>query len=577
MTCIYLREKTRKGHRYWSVVEGRRSADRVVQEQRIHLGRLDDLRPLEVSEKLARVRSLGDPTLVLKFNALLSELGYTVPPSLASFDLRTVRSYGPELALFRLAEELDLIALIDSRSPKGGGPALGKMTVALAIYANRRPGSMWRFVEWYRRSSLPIFLDLPPAQVTYDASLNTLDYLQPERTRAIEAETYARVRKRYGYRCERIFIDSTPQELAGELCRVIAKFGRSKSGGVSKRRQITITFLVDQKGVLLGHEVFPGNKNDSKTMAPVNRRLREGYGEEVRGGARVTDRGYGSPANVRAMKRRKERFLMALLARPKSLKLLDEIGVPHQRWKEVADGVRAASVVRERVRWVVIWNDEVAKRNGDGREAKMRKARDELAALAKAAKEGRVKSRAERDRRAGAIIRNHGAGRFLRIRGARKGFGFAVEETGKAEEKAEHDGYTVFATSETDMTEKEVFDSYRARDLIEKAIRTMKSVLGLGPVRLTKMEHVLGHMYVHALAYQLRAVMALRLKEAKADMTPEEALWEMERLQVAELVVKGEEIAVIRKITRMDGTLESLAHVFRLAGKDGLPGVDGGI
>ncbi|MEK7672219.1 MAG: IS1634 family transposase, partial [Bacteroidota bacterium] len=468
--------------------------------------------------------------------------GYAVPPSLQSIDLKTVRSYGPELALFRLAEELELPSLIDSGILKGGGPSLGKMVLALAVYACLRPGSVWRFVEWYLRSPLPIFMGMPPEQVTYEAALNALDYLQPVKTRPIEAETYSRVRSRFGHACKRIFIDSTPQELSGELCKVIAKFGHSKSGGASKRRQIIITFMVDQAGVLLGHEVFPGNKNDAKTLSTINQRLREGYGAEVHGGARVVDRGYASLANVRSMKRRKESFLVALRAQPKSLKLLEEIGIPHQEWKEVGEGIRAASVVRDGLKWVVTWNDEVAKRNLEGREAKMKKAREALEALSLAVAKGRVKSRSERDRKVGMIIRKHGVSRFLKIKGEKKGFGFDVVETGKACEKAEYDGYQVFVTTELDLTEKEVFDAYRARDIIEKVIRTLKSSLGLGPVYLTKKEHVLGHFYVHALAYQLRSVMALRLKEARVEMSPEEALWELEKLQVAELVVKGNEI-----------------------------------
>ncbi len=574
---MYLTSKTVKGHDYHYVLSSMRGDNRHWKKTVLYLGRLDSLQAGQASHTLAQVRALGDPSLALKFESLLVKHGYAVPPSLQSLDLKAVRSYGPELALVRLAEELDLVSLVDASVPKGGGPSLGKVTLALAVYASLRPGSVWRFVEWYRRSPLPIFLNLAPEQVTYDAALNALDYLQPANTRAIEAETYLRVRRRFSYACERIFIDSTPQELAGELCKVIAKFGHSKSGGTSKRRQILITFLVDQKGVLLGHEVFRGNKNDAKTLGSINKRLSEGYDEEVRGGARVVDRGYASLANVRAMKRKKESFLVALRAQPKSLKLLEEIAMPHQQWKEVDKGIRAASMVRDGLKWVVTWNDEVAKRNADGREAKIKKARAKLEALAKAIAKGRVKSRAQRDRKVGAILRKHGIVRFLRIRGEKKGFGFEVVETGKAQEKAEHDGYQVFVTTELDMTEKEVFDAYRARDIIEKVIRTLKSSLGLGPVYLTKKEHVLGHVYVHALAYQLRATMALQLKEAQVEMSPEEALWELEKLQVAELVVKGDEIGVIRKLTRMDGDVKTLAHVFKLAGKDGLPGVERGL
>lgn len=570
---MYLTSKTVKGHDYHYILSSKRGDNRHWKKTILYLGRLDNLQAGQVPHTLAQVRALGNLSLALRFESLLVKYGYAVPPSLQSLDLKTVRSYGPELALVRLAEELDLISLVDSSVPKGGGPSLGKVTLALAVYASLRPGSVWKFVEWYRRSPLPIFLDLAPERVTYEAALNALDYLQPTKTRAIEAETYSRVRRRFSYACKRIFIDSTPQELSGELCKVIARFGHSKSGGTSKRRQILITFLVDPKGVLLGHEVFRGNKNDAKTLGSINKRLREGYDEEVRGGARVVDRGYASLTNVRAMKRKKESFLVALRAQAKSLKLVDEIAVPHPQWKEVDKGIRAASVVRDGLKWVVTWNDEVAKRNADGREAKMKKAKADLEALAK----GRVKSRAQRDRKVGAILRKHGVGRFLRIKGEKNGFGFGVVESGKVREKAEHDGYQVFVTTEVDLTEKEVFDAYRARDIIEKVIRTLKSSLGLGPVYLTTKEHVLGHVYVHALAYQLRATMALQLKEAQVEMTPEEALWELEKLQVAELVVKGDEIGVIRKLTRVDGVVKKLAHVFNLAGKDGLPGVERGL
>ena len=97
------------------------------------------------------------------------------------------------------------------------------------------------------------------------------------------------------------------------------------------------------------------------------------------------------------------------------------------------------------------------------------------------------------------------------------------------------------------------------------------SVLGLEPVGVATTEHVLGHVYVHALAYQLRAVMALRLNEAQVEMTPEEALWELEQLQVAELEVRGGEVAAIRKLTRVDGTVATLAEVFSLVGEGGSP------
>jgi transposase len=572
---VILSPKTVSGHRYWYVITSRRIDNHPREQVHLYLGRLDRLDPLVAEQKRQQIRSLGNPVLALQFDALLVQLGHPAPlPSLRDVDLATVRSYGPELTLVKLAEELRLIGLIDGASPKGGGPPLGKMTLALAIYANLRPGSLWRFVEWYRRSPLPLFLDLPPDQVTYEATLNTLDYLQPERTRSWESELYARVRKLFHYDCERVDIDSTVVELSGKLCRVLAKFGHSKQGGTSKHRQIMVTFLVDQRGSLLGHEVFPGNTNDTKTLAAVDRRLREEYDSAVAQTPRVVDRGYASLENVRKLRRRKERFLVALRAQPKGLHLLESLGVQAQ-WPEIRPGVRAASLEREGVKYVVTWNDEVAERNGNGRRAKMAKARAALDTLAKAVAEGRVKSRSERDSKVGAILRKFGMSRYLRVKGTRRGFGFVVEETGALDAKEAEAGYQVYATTERWLTEGDVVTFYRQRDRIEKSIRTMSSCLGLGPVYVSKPEHVRGHVFVHALGYQLRNAGQLRLEEKGEAMSIDEALWELEQLQVGELVAKGSEVGVVRKLTRTDGTVAHLVQVFSLSERGQFPGVEG--
>ncbi|EQD56148.1 transposase, IS4 family protein [mine drainage metagenome] len=559
------------------VARAYRTGDAGREERCLYLGRLDTLELPLIEQRRGQVRALGDTALSLAFDALLVKLGHPAPlPSLRDVDLATVRTYGPELTLYRLGDELRAVELIEAHSPKGGGPPLGKMAIALAIYANLRPGSYARFPEWYRRSALPLFLRLPPEQVTYEATLNTLSYLQPERTRPWEAELYRRVLKTFHYRCERVDIDSTVKELDGRLCRVLAKFGRSKTGTTSKRRQIMITFLVDQKGSLLGHEVFPGNKNDMKTLAPIDRRLRQDYGEEVAKAPRVVDRGYSSLENVRKLQRRKEPFLVALKAHAKGLKLLEELG-PQKDWREIRPGVRAASVERGPVKYVVTWNDEVAGRNGDGRRAKRKQAQEALTKLAKAVAEGRVKSRSEREKRVGAILTKYGMKKILRVQGAREGFGFTVEETEVLGAREEEDGYQVYATTERWLTEGDVVDFYRKRDRIEKAIRTMSACLGLAPVRVATPEHVRGHFFVHALGYQLRNAGQLRLEEKGETMSIDEALWELEQLQVAELTVKGSEVGIHRKLTRMDGTVARLVQVFSLEEKGQLPGLEGGI
>ncbi len=570
---MILRPRAVKGHNYWAVVTSRRIVNKPREQTLLYLGRLDGLSHIQVSDKLNKVRALGDTLLTHEFETLLIRLGYPAPPpSLSEYDLRTVRSYGPEHVLVCIAQKLDIIPMIDRQGAKGGGPSLGRMTLALAIYAALRPGSVWRFVEWYARSPLPWFLEMPPDAVTYDAALNTLDYLQPERTAEWERVLYGRINELFSYSCERIDIDSTVIELEGTLCRLIAHFGRSKSGGVSRRRQILTTFMLDQKSVLLGHAVFSGDRNDAKTLKRVNGRLK---GYNVPNAPRVVDRGYASMKNISTWKRRKEHFLAALKSKPKGLKLLDTLG-PHTWWKVIGDGVYASSLIRDGLKWVVTWNDDVARRNGDGRRARIAKALNELSTLSANIGKGRVKSRSERDRKTGTILRKHGVRRFIQVKGG-KGLAFTVTESASVGKGESSDGYQVYVTTEKEMSDADIVEAYRSRDRIEKAIRTMKSCLGLGPVYLSTKEHVLGHVYVHALAYQLRSVMGLKLKEGGIGMTAEQTLWELEKLQVAELIVKGDEIHAVRKLTKMDDATASIVHLFSFGEETRFPGIDGGI
>ena len=60
-------------------------------------------------------------------------------------------------------------------------------------------------------------------------------------------------------------------------------------------------------------------------------------------------------------------------------------------------------------------------------------------------------------------------------------------------------------------------------------------------------------------------------------MTAEQALWELEKLQPAELVVKGDKIHAARKMSRMDDATASIIRLFSFREETGFPGIDRGI
>ncbi|MDP2788789.1 MAG: IS1634 family transposase, partial [bacterium] len=394
-----------------------------------------------------------------------------------------------------------------------------------------------------------------------------LDYLQPENTIPMQASLYEKITQVYGYKCERVDIDLTSTYFEGEEC-ILAQFGHPRGHGKDKL-QIVIGFVVDQKGILVTHHVWPGNRTDSKSLKPMDRCIKNVFGLDA---PRVVDRGMATWENLKYMDRKKERYLVALRAGIKGTKLLEEIKIPRNEWVDVGDNQVATSVIQGRRKYVVVWNSSVARTNKKERDGKITKAEEGLKKLLESVEKGEISSRSERDEKIGHIKRKYKVTRYLHTKGIKKGFSFTIEKTKALDEVEKYDGYQVFVTTELDLSEKEVVESYRTRDQIEKAIRTLKSILGLHPQNVRTEEHVLGNIFVCATAFQLRSILKMKLKDKNIDMSIEEAMGTLERLKAVQIVVGKEgEIQVQRKLTKVDNETRTLIEVFNMGDINKLP------
>lgn len=567
---MIIRAKPRKGYDYYSVVTSVRSADKIREKTVLYIGRLDNLTEPHRIEILKKLQDLNDPTLIKKFNSILLSQDYRFPSAISSMEVEEVQSYGQELALHKICEEIDFINTINCYTTKGGGPELGKIVEAMVINRNCDPCSYYQLQDWFSRSSLPLFLKLFPKDLTYPVSLNALNYLQPENTIPMQASLYENITQAYGYECERVDIDLTSTYFEGEEC-ILAKFGHPR-GHSKDKLQIVIGFVVDQKGILITHKVWPGNRTDAKSLKPIDRTIKNVFHIDVQ---RVVDRGMATWENLKYMDRKKERYLVALRAGIKSTKLLDEIKIPRDDWVDVGDYQVATSVIRRRRKYVVVWNSSVASTNKKERDRKVTKAEDELKKLLESVEKGEIGSRSERDEKIGHIKRKYKVTRYLHTKGNKKGFSFTIVKTKAMDEVEKYDGYQVFVTTEFYLNEKEVLESYRTRDQIEKAIRTLKSILGLHPQNVRTEEHVLGNIFVCAAAFQLRSILKMKLNDKNIDMSIEEAMGTLERLRVVQIVVgKDGEIQVQRKLTKVDNKTRTLVEVFNMGDINKLPEVE---
>jgi transposase len=183
-------------------------------------------------------------------------------------------------------------------------------------------------------------MDFPSSQLTYSVALNALDYLQPENTVPMQVDIYEKIRKVYGYECDRIDIDLTSTYFEGEEC-ILAEFGYSRDHR-SDRPQIVIAFAVDQKGIPVTHNVWPGNRTDAKSLKPFDRCLNKRFNLDA---PRIVDRGIATWENLNYMDRKKERYPVALRAKIKSTGFLEAIGTSPGDWAAVRDNEVAASII----------------------------------------------------------------------------------------------------------------------------------------------------------------------------------------------------------------------------------------
>jgi|GEM_PF-3007518 len=567
---MFIQGIDKRGHTYYAVYYGKRLVNKVIRETKLYLGRLDNLDEPGRIEIERRLEGLGDPSLIQKFHSILLSQGYKFPSPVAVYSVEKVYEYGRELALHKLCEEIDFISIINHHGYKGGGPELGKIVEAMAIARNCDPFSYFQLQEWYSRSKLPFFLKLPSEELTYDVAIRALDYLQPENTIPMQVALYENIRHVHGYECDRLDIDLTSTYFEGQEC-VLAEYGHPR-GHSSDKLQIVVAFVVDRKGILVTHKVWHGKRTDVKSLKPVDRCLKNEFNLDA---PRVVDRGMATWENLTYMDRKKERYLVALRAGIKGTGLLEEIIIPREEWVDAGDNQVAASVIKGRRKYVVVWNVSVAETNKKERESKIKGVEEELKDVLESIEKGKIESRTERDEKIGQIKRKYGVTKSLITKGSRKGFGFTFKWTKTLAEADKYNGYQVFVTTEFDLSEKEVIQSYRTRDQIEKAIRTLKSVIGLHPQYVRTKKHVLGNIFVCATAFQLRSILGMKLKDEGIDMSVEEAMKSLERLKAVHIVVKKDEgVQVLRKLTGLDSETRTLVDIFNMVETEKFPEVD---
>jgi transposase len=414
--------------------------------------------------------------------------------SMSDVEIDEVKVFGPLLVLHHLASEIQL--------PKLLGPLAHE--ILSLVYAHCLDfQSITQMERWFERTDLNMILNIEG--LTEGRLLEALDYLERVDGEKLQSQIFESVRERYDLHPSGIVYDVTNTYLYGRHCS-LGKLGHDKEG-VKGRPLIQIGLAVTkEEGIPLFHRTFDGNVHDAKTLQVMMSALRR-YG--IKKAMIVYDRGVTSGDN---------------LADAKALQWETLCGVPIREeikrfWRKAIQEQKQRMVIANRVElnktifYVITRPYVINDVNGtlalcfnQTQQVKLRESRrSELLDAQALLQRGKpVKSGLEK------YFDNHHSilSRVLR-------------------EAEEFDGYScIFSTQK--LSKQSIVHTYFDKDVIEKAFRSIKGVVGLQPVRHWLARRVIGHVFICYLSYLLLSLLKYRLRSIS--LTPQQALRDLDSL-----------------------------------------------
>ena len=426
------------------------------------------------------------------------------------------------------------------------------------------PESKLGVLRWLDTVAMP---GVEMESITHQHLLRSMDALVDHQTE-VDAVVANLLRPLIDQELSVVFYDMTTIRTEGTSDQEgdVRRFGMAKEGLIA--RQVMLGVVQTGDGLPIYHEVFAGNTAESPTLLPTLKTVLERF-PSIRRVVLVADRGLLSLDNLEALSE---------IGLQSGEPLEFVLAVPGRRYSEFAellDAFQAQCVDAEQeivaelpwrgLRLVVAHDPDVAK----DAQALRRERIEALEAQASAwvgkldAQDAGVKARGKKLSDSGAKARLYHAVKEAHlaniIRVDLKNELFAYEIDPDALALAElMDGKLLLVTNTPDLSPQGVVDRYKSLADIERGFRVLKSEIEIGPVFHRLPSRIKAHAAICFIALILYRVMRQRLRSADAQLSPERALQELQKLQHHQIRINQAE----RPVTGISRLSETQDRVF---------------
>jgi len=324
-----------------------------------------------------------------------------------------------------------------------------------------------------------------------------------------------------------VFFDTTSIYFEGSGGEQLGERGFSKDHRPDLKQMI-VGVVLDDNGMPLCCEMWPGNTADVKTLVAVVERIRKRF--QVSRFCIVADRGMISLETLKELESPGNEVPYILGTRMRNAKeIKQEVLARAGRYREVHPEGKTSSApsplkVKEvwvaDSRYIVCINSRQARKEAADRESIIESLREQLKKGAK------------------SLVGNKGYRKYLKME--RESISIDMS---KVEEEARFDGKWVLKTN-TELSAEAVALKYKQLWQVEHTFRDLKSIFETRPVFHQRDETIRGHVFCSFLALVLRKALQRKLEDAANGFSWAEIKQDLEALQMTMLDESGKRLAV---------------------------------
>jgi transposase len=546
---MFLRENKRckngKTHRYFSVVENRRTGrGSTTQRQVLYLGEINDTqqqawrRTLEVFDEDRR--QYCELSLFPDDRPLPPGAMDAISVRLDQMQLRRSRSFGDCWLGCWLWDKLQLSSfwnrqLFDAR----GEVPWAKVLQLLVVNRLIDPGSELRVHrQWFLRSAMDELLEVDFAAAGKDRLYRCLDRIVKHKDSFCQfiAEQWKTL---FDTSFDVLLYDLTSTYFEGRCEQIpLAKHGYNRDGR-SDCRQVVIALVVTPDGLPLAYEVLAGNTTDKTTLRQFLARIERMYGKARR--TWVMDRGIPTEATLKEMREAGTQYLVGT---PRSMLSKLDRQFADKPWRQVHESMQVKLALHEGEFYVLAHSDQRQLKERAMHWRRFKAYGRKLHALRRRCRPG-CRSRISRDVLLGKLaVLKQQAGRMAGAitvhvpeegqRPTTKNFHYKMNAE-FSREALDRDGSYILRSNAIQSDAAAMWSMYMQLVWIESAFKSMKSDLAIRPIFHQVQPRVEAHIFVAFMAYCLMAALRKHLEWAAPGLSPKATLEQLGAIKMVDV------------------------------------------